>query len=473
MSWGRATVRNRGKAREINELVELVHTTMPVKPLAFKGDPKQKKRNRDKISSTASSLLRNNDDSRGIEGVADAGSNTISYSNFRENEDQRRGEEEAARGGEQDSSWVNADQPSDLSGPVVLVLPAHPTLSALACDDLGAVFVSELQNVDGGSDLVSRHVIGEEGARGDDGDDAVGGVGGGGGAAGLQMVGSMAAIACTAEPDDVRQVWVVSQIRDGGKKSKEVKGDESDLHRDANDDEEVKVSFKGSNGRYLGCSTTTVSLASRPGNTDSGKSEQEKVIMGGLKADAVAVGPAETFRISSAQSRDGFLISNVIGDGTNEAGPVSVVASGREMVTSEKNKTRQYITIRKREKNGWQAITSTSATKSTSTIATTTPSEAPSHSNLNTTSSSSTSTTTTPSPSTIYIRMQARFKPRLQAHKAARAKERISRRELETAVGRRLEDDEVRRLKRARRKGEGYHEEVLDVRIKGKHDKFA
>jgi len=39
-------------------------------------------------------------------------------------------------------------------------------------------------------------------------------------------------------------------------------------------------------------------------------------------------------------------------------------------------------------------------------------------------------------------------------------------------VGRKLEDDEVRRLKRAKRQGT-YYEEVLDVRVKGKHDKFA
>jgi protein FRG1 len=68
--------------------------------------------------------------------------------------------------------------------------------------------------------------------------------------------------------------------------------------------------------------------------------------------------------------------------------------------------------------------------------------------------------------------MQARFKPRLRATKESKAREKISRRELEAAVGRRLEDDEVKRLKRAKREG-NYHEEVLDVRVRGKHDKFA
>ncbi len=73
---------------------------------------------------------------------------------------------------------------------------------------------------------------------------------------------------------------------------------------------------------------------------------------------------------------------------------------------------------------------------------------------------------------TFRIRMQARFKPRLKASKEEKAREKISRKELEEVVGRRLEDDEVKKLKRARREGD-YHEAILDVRVKGKHDKFA
>ena len=74
--------------------------------------------------------------------------------------------------------------------------------------------------------------------------------------------------------------------------------------------------------------------------------------------------------------------------------------------------------------------------------------------------------------STFHIRMQARFKPRLNATKETKAREKISRKELEHAVGRKLEDEEVRKLKRARREG-NYHEAILEVRVKGKHDKFA
>ena len=68
--------------------------------------------------------------------------------------------------------------------------------------------------------------------------------------------------------------------------------------------------------------------------------------------------------------------------------------------------------------------------------------------------------------------MQARYKPKVKATKESKAWEKITRRELEAAVGRRLEEHEVKRLKRARKEG-NYHEEVLDMRARGKHDKYA
>lgn len=74
--------------------------------------------------------------------------------------------------------------------------------------------------------------------------------------------------------------------------------------------------------------------------------------------------------------------------------------------------------------------------------------------------------------STLRIRMQARFKPRFKANKEEKAREKISRKELEEAVGRRLEDDEVKLLKRARREGD-YHERLLDIKVKNKHDKYG
>jgi protein FRG1 len=76
------------------------------------------------------------------------------------------------------------------------------------------------------------------------------------------------------------------------------------------------------------------------------------------------------------------------------------------------------------------------------------------------------------SDTVVHVRMQARFKPKLKASKDSKAQEKISRKQLEEAVGRKLEDDEVRKLKKARIEGD-YHEAVLDVRVKGKHDKYA
>ena len=72
----------------------------------------------------------------------------------------------------------------------------------------------------------------------------------------------------------------------------------------------------------------------------------------------------------------------------------------------------------------------------------------------------------------VRLRMQARFKPKHKVEKAEKVRAKISRKELEDEVGRRLEDDEVKKLKRARRDG-NYHEAMLDVKVKGKHDKFA
>ncbi|GAP88761.1 putative frg1-like family protein [Rosellinia necatrix] len=74
--------------------------------------------------------------------------------------------------------------------------------------------------------------------------------------------------------------------------------------------------------------------------------------------------------------------------------------------------------------------------------------------------------------STLRIRMQARFKPRLRAVKELKEKAKVSRKELEDAVGRRLEEDEVQRLKKARREGD-YHEQLLNLKSKNKHDKYG
>jgi protein FRG1 len=51
-----------------------------------------------------------------------------------------------AEGTEDDDSWVSADAPSDISGPIVVVLPTEPP-SCVACDANGKVFTSTIENI--------------------------------------------------------------------------------------------------------------------------------------------------------------------------------------------------------------------------------------------------------------------------------------------------------------------------------------
>ncbi|MCJ1372680.1 hypothetical protein MMC20_003905 [Loxospora ochrophaea] len=220
-----------------------------------------------------------------------------------------------------DDTWVTADTTSDITGPILITLPSTPP-TCLACDPNGQVFASPLENI-------------------------------------------LSDDPSTAEPHDVRQVWVATRIT----------GTENH-------------SLKGHHGRYLS--------ASKPGT---------------LSATREAISPEETFLIIPApESAPGTFSIQTARDSFLSLSPDS------------------------------SSIHSSAPTLTFNT--------------------------------TFRIRMQARFKPKLQASKASAARAKISRAELEAAVGRRLEEEEVRRLKRARREGT-YHEEVLDVRVKGKHDKFA
>ena len=73
---------------------------------------------------------------------------------------------------------------------------------------------------------------------------------------------------------------------------------------------------------------------------------------------------------------------------------------------------------------------------------------------------------------TFRIRMQARFKPRLKANKEEKANVKISRKELEDQIGRRLNDAEVKKLRKSRVEG-NFHETALDMKVKSSHDKYA
>ncbi|KAF2470968.1 actin-crosslinking protein [Lindgomyces ingoldianus] len=265
-----------------------------VKPLAFKGDKKVKKRKR----------VVEEGDGEALSSKAPATASQTKSST-------------------DDDSWVTADVPTDLSGPVVIVLPTEPP-TCLACDPNGKVFTSAIENFI-------------------DGDPA------------------------TAEPHDVRQVWVANQVA----------GTES-------------FSFKATHGRYLGCDK-----------------------LGILTANSTAISPEESFlcipvpdnpsTFSLQTQRDKFLMV----DEAASRGPE--VRGDAEVITFS---------------------------------------------------------------TTFRLRMQARFKPKLRASKEEKANSKISRKELEEIVGRRLDDDEVRKLKRARRDG-NFHEAALDIKVKSSHDKFA
>ncbi|KAL5052252.1 hypothetical protein BDW71DRAFT_7771 [Aspergillus fruticulosus] len=286
-----------------------------VKPLTFKGDkPKSKKRKNP--SSTFTSDL-----------SAPAKLPKYSQSSSDLQQDRTPNPNEEAENTAEDQSWVSADTTSDISGPILIVLPSDPP-TCIASDMNGKVFASELENLIEGD-------------------------------------------ARTAEPHDVRQVWVATRVA----------GTEG-------------FSLKGAHGRYLSCDKYGI-----------------------FSATASAISQHESFLIHPSPDIPGAFFMQTQG-GTGESDTFVSVKEGAKGVE-----------IRGDENSlSFQA--------------------------------------------TLRVRMQARFKPRIKASKETKAREKISRKELEEIVGRRLDEDEVKRLRRARREG-NFHEEVLDVRVRGKHDKFA
>lgn len=118
-----------------------------VKPLTFKGDKKSKKRKR-----------RDNEDNNPSD---------IATTSSKPDNSTKEGDP-SADANEPDQSWVTADVPTDIGGPVVFILPTSPP-TCLACDANGNIFASELENM----------VEGDPGS---------------------------------AEPHDVRQVWVTTKV---------------------------------------------------------------------------------------------------------------------------------------------------------------------------------------------------------------------------------------------------------------------
>lgn len=282
-----------------------------VKPLSFKGDKKPKKRKRV-----------DHDDSHAGSGPASSSSASTKQVRKVTGADANDNEDDA-----NDDTWVSADAASDVIGPVMIVLPSEQPC-ALCCDAGGKVFTMPIENIVDGNPA-------------------------------------------TAEPHDVRQVWVANRISG------------TDQFR-----------FRGHHGRYLAC---------------------DKV--GLLSALSEAISPNETFNVIATADTPGTFQIQTLRDTFLE------VKESRSPSTSAKPDVRGNA----------EEISFTT---------------------------------------TLRIRMQAKYKPKIKSSKEEKALAKISRRELEEAVGRRLEEDEVRILKRARRDGD-YHERLMDMRVKNKHDKFS
>lgn len=141
-----------------------------VKPLTFKGDKPKKRKRRNPT-----------DDEQQHRESKSARSDPT-----RPNDTSTADDDAAAVATADDQSWVSADVPSDINGPVLIVLPSDPP-TCLACDAHGKVFASKVENMIEGDPR-------------------------------------------TAEPHDVRQVWVATKVV----------GTES-------------ISFKGHHGKYVFC----------------------------------------------------------------------------------------------------------------------------------------------------------------------------------------------------------------------------
>jgi protein FRG1 len=124
-----------------------------VKALSFKGDKKAKKRKR------VDTTREDQDDGETADLQPSSSSKTNKLIKL---------SEEDAAAVENDDSWVSAEAASDVSGPIMFVLPSEPP-SALACDPAGKVFALPVENA-----------IDDNPA--------------------------------TAEPHDVRQVWVANKV---------------------------------------------------------------------------------------------------------------------------------------------------------------------------------------------------------------------------------------------------------------------
>ncbi|KIW11078.1 hypothetical protein PV08_10377 [Exophiala spinifera] len=246
---------------------------------------------------------------------------------------------------EEDTTWTTPDAATDISGPTILVLPTAPP-TVLSSDAHGNVFASPLENI-------------------------------------VENVPE------TAEPHDVRQVWVASSVAGTG-----------------------QINLKASHGGYLSCDSIGVLGARR-----EARGHEEGFVVEQFATDAGRT----RWRLRTAASKPS----------EGDRGALFIAAVTETATSKSDDEKKQKVSLSLR--GDGDAVSENTH---------------------------------------LVVKMQARFKPQVQQKKETKAKEKISRRELEQVVGRPLDDDEVKRLKRAKKEG-NYYEEVLDVRVKGKHDKFA
>lgn len=449
-----------------------------VKPLTFKGDKRPRKRKHG--SSTATT-----------EPTVSASSTTTSAS--------------VSTSAPSDSDWVLGTTPAELAGPVMFVFApensgesadketdpetekvsataqrqSQPQLKTLAAESDGTVFASVLES----APLVQTD---------SDPDLEV-----------TQPQTKMATnVAATAEPSDIRQVWLLSSVPGDAAETRKRRRADADIirsvnntasgsadaaqsgteHRDKDrnenrddaaevDDEyasrAVILKSPAAGGRFLSCDPAT----------------------GALRADTMAVSvPATVFyirmpRVLGGKGRkfgddEGKMVleaaatGGCVGLATSVAGAVS--GSGSSATTSAGAATAAYGQVRAPRPQS-RPHTDTDSGTDTAEQADDDASDG---------------------AVTLFVRMQARFKQQQQAAltpgappstpavpssnsssttpagATTLATDRIGRRTLQEMAGRRLEDSEVRMLRRAHRDGE-FHEALLDVRVRGRHDKFA
>ncbi|KAG8623830.1 hypothetical protein KVT40_008806 [Elsinoe batatas] len=246
------------------------------------------------------------------------------------------------------NDWVLADHPSEISGPVLLVFASSSPTTCLATDANGTVYASVVENIVEGSPA-------------------------------------------SAEPSEVRQVWVANSVVGTG-----------------------EVSFRGSNGRYLGVDKDGRASAVREAR--------------GVEEGLVVV-PTPSAGGAGEGDEEGKEQEEVLGLDTSAATFHLRTFKGMYLAAVPSPLDPDKILIQAKK----DKMTKESA---------------------------------------VVIRMQAKFKLKLEQAKKDKAYEKIGRAQIEREAGRSLNDDEVKRLKKARKRGT-YHEEMLDVRAKGKHDKFA